>query len=163
MEFIAYDSKTGLFLCWTTEVMSWKCKSKHVSLWKRLFGVAVSPNNIQNHYTHASNAYHLVTVYCWCARDVTTAMLVVKKLYFHVNSSRKKMLRWPPTWPPRYVVADQDQVKFWVFWPNISLFSHFHWYRILIPNKNNWFKIKTSSLAWLINNLILLTCMVDQM
>ena len=85
MEFIAHDSKTGLFLCWTIQVMSWRRKSKYVSLSKRLFGVPVSPNNIQNQYTHASNAYHLVTVYCWFARDVTAAILVVKKLYFHVD------------------------------------------------------------------------------
>ena len=163
MEFIAHDSKTGLFLCWTTEVMSWKRKSKHVSLWKRLFGVAVRPNNIQNQYTHASNAYHLVTVYCWCALDVTTAMLVVKNLYFHVHSWRKNFVVLTTNMAASLRGCRPRSGEIWVFWPNISLFSHFHWYRILIPNKNNWFKIKTSSLAWLINNLILLTCMVDQM
>ena len=60
--------------------------------------------------------------YCWFARDVAAAMLVVKnksisllweqtflgtKLYFHVNSSRKIILFWPSTWPPCHVVANQ--------------------------------------------------------
>ena len=61
MEFIAHDSKSGLFLCWTIEVMSWKRNSKYVSLLKRLLGVPVSPNNIQNQYTHASNAVPVCT------------------------------------------------------------------------------------------------------
>ena len=54
---------------------------------------------------------------CWFARDVTAAMLVVKnkslsllgtKLYFHVNSSRKKFYCRPPTWPPCHVFANQE-------------------------------------------------------
>ena len=48
----------------------------------------------------------------------TAARLVVKngtkhfsplgtKLHFHVNSSIKNLLFWPPTWPPCHVVANQ--------------------------------------------------------
>ena len=51
--------------------------------------------------------------YCWFARDVTAAMLVVKrqkhfsplgtKLYFEKNS-----IVLTPTWPPCNVVANQE-------------------------------------------------------
>ena len=33
---------------------------------------------------------------------------VGSKLYFHVNSSRKNILYWTPTWPPCQVVANQE-------------------------------------------------------
>ena len=32
------------------------------------------------------------------------------KLHFHVNSSRKILLYWSPTWPPRHVVANQEYI-----------------------------------------------------
>ena len=34
------------------------------------------------------------------------------KLYFQVNSSRKILLFWPPTWPPRHVVKNQEFASF---------------------------------------------------
>jgi len=66
--------------------------------------------------------------YCWFAREVTAAMLVVcwwseqKHFsplgtipYFHVNSSRKNSIvlttNTPPTKPPCHVVANQENAK----------------------------------------------------
>ena len=56
--------------------------------------------------------------YCWFASDVTAAMLGVKnkkrfsplgnELYFDANFAQKFLLYWPPTWPPCYVVANQE-------------------------------------------------------
>ena len=60
----------------------------------------------------------LITAYCWFARDVTAAMLVVKNksisLLWEQNSIFMQILRekfllfWPPTWPPCHVVANQE-------------------------------------------------------
>ena len=61
-------------------------------------------------------------LYCWFARDVTAAMLVVKNknisLLWELNSIFRLILRekillfWPPTWPPCHVVANQEFASF---------------------------------------------------
>ena len=61
-------------------------------------------------------------LYCWFARDVRAAMLVIKdksiSLLWELNSIFKLILRekillfWPPTWPPRHVVKNQEFASF---------------------------------------------------
>ena len=97
-------------------------------------------------------------IYCWFARDVTAAMLVVcwwseqkhfsplgTILYFHVNSSRKILLYWPPTHIQHGRLVTWLQTKKMLRWFILYLQRNDDDENNGKSQKKNWFMSKTTA------------------